>query len=321
MDASWEEAVSRGDAQTARTLLAQGTDIDSRDRFGQTALMLAAHAGHREIVELLIAHRANLNVTAKFGLSALMLAIVAGHTEIAILLARAGADLSLRGSGAPGFAGKTAYDLAAELRHAEAVGSFDARPIEAMMDSNDARCAEHRKFKMIDAAFRTGDLAALRSAVDNPADIPNGTMPMTIGPCLEYAIYHSPLPFVRTLLEIGANPNPEDHIGFPPLIAALSCSHPHPGSPGRIDVLEILKLLLEFKADPNQRGINDYTALHMAVGERNLGAVQLLLQSGADPRLRMRIDECETPREMAERAELVEIAELLAEQVARLSNI
>jgi ankyrin repeat protein len=113
MDTSWEEAVSRGDAQTARTLLAQGT-VDSHDRFGQTALMLAAHAGHREIVELLIAHRVNLNVTAKFGLSALMLAIVAGHTEIATLLARAGADLSLRGSGAPGFSGKTAHDLAAE---------------------------------------------------------------------------------------------------------------------------------------------------------------------------------------------------------------
>jgi ankyrin repeat protein len=189
-----------------------------------------------------------------------------------------------------------------------------------MMDSNDARCAEYRKFKMIDAAFRAGDLAALRAAVDDPADIPNGTMPMTIGSCLEYAIYHSPLPFIRTLLEIGANPNPEDHIGFPPLIAALSCSHPHPGSPGRKDVLEILRLLLEFKADPNQRGINDYTALHMAVGERNLAAVQLLLQAGADPRLRTRIDECETPREMAERAGLVEIAEFLAAQEARLGD-
>jgi ankyrin repeat protein len=114
MDAAWEAAVTSGNVQTARTLLAQGTDIDSRDRFGQTALMLAAHGRHREIVELLLAHRADLNVTAKFGLSALMLAIVAGHTEIAILLARAGADQSLRGSGAPGFAGKTAYDLAAE---------------------------------------------------------------------------------------------------------------------------------------------------------------------------------------------------------------
>ena len=64
------------------------------------------------MVELLVEHRANLDVTAKFGLSALMLAIVAGHAEIAELLVRAGADVSLRGSGAPGFAGKTAGDLA-----------------------------------------------------------------------------------------------------------------------------------------------------------------------------------------------------------------
>ena len=114
MDATWEQAVRGTDVQAVRVLLAQGTDIDSRDRYGQTALMLAAHAGQRELVEMLIAHRANLNVTAKFGLSALMLAIVAGHEEIAILLAQSGADLSLRGSGAPGFADKTAYDLALE---------------------------------------------------------------------------------------------------------------------------------------------------------------------------------------------------------------
>lgn len=114
MDAEWEQAVRCADVEAVRTLLARGTDIDSRDRYGQTALMLAAHAGQREIVETLIAHRANLNVTAKFGLSALMLAIVAGHEGIAILLGQSGADLSLRGSGAPGFANKTAYDLAVE---------------------------------------------------------------------------------------------------------------------------------------------------------------------------------------------------------------
>jgi ankyrin repeat protein len=76
--------------------------------------MLASHAGHREVVEILIAHWANLNITAKFGLSALMLALVAGHAEVARLLVKAGADLSLRGTGVPGFADKTAYDLAVE---------------------------------------------------------------------------------------------------------------------------------------------------------------------------------------------------------------
>lgn len=170
------------------------------------------------------------------------------------------------------------------------------------------RCAEYEQFKRIDAAFRAGDIAALRNAVDDPAAVPNGPMPLTIGSCLEYAIYHSPVGFIRTLLEIGADPNPPDHAGFPPLIAALSCSRPQPGAPGRQDVIEILELLLAFKSDPNQRGINDYTPLHMAVSERNLPAVELLLTSGADPRLRTRIDECETAREMAEHAGLHEIA-------------
>jgi hypothetical protein len=45
--------------------------------------------------------------------------------------------------------------------------------------------------------------------------------------------YHSPISFIRTLLDIGADPNPIDHAGFPPLIAALSCSRPQPGSAGR----------------------------------------------------------------------------------------
>ena len=114
MDAAWEDAIKRGDVQIVHDLLGRGAEVDARDRYGQTALMLATHAGHREVVETLIAHRANLNITAKFGLSALMLALVAGHAEIARVLAKAGTDLSLRGSGAPGFAGKTAYDLAVE---------------------------------------------------------------------------------------------------------------------------------------------------------------------------------------------------------------
>jgi hypothetical protein len=66
--------------------------------------------------------------------------------------------------------------------------------------------------------------------------------------------------------------------------------------------------VLSFGVDPNQRGINDYTPLHMAVAERNLLAVHILLDGGADPGLRTRIDECETPLEMAEAAGLAGFA-------------
>ena len=179
------------------------------------------------------------------------------------------------------------------------------------MKSDEERCAEADQFKKIDAAFRGGDLAALRAAVDDPSVVPNGPMPLAIGRCLEYAVYHSPLAFVRTLLEAGADPNPADHAGFPPLIAALSCSRSQPGSPARPDVPAMLRLLLDFGADANQRGINDYTPLHMAVAERNIEAVTLLLAAGADPDLPTRIDDCETPVEMAARAGSHEIVALL----------
>lgn len=112
MDVCWEEAVRRGDADVMRDLLSRGINPNARDPHGQTGLMLAAHAGHLAAVQLLVDHGVDLNVTAKFGLSAVMLAVIAGHKEIARVLARAGADLRLRGTGAPGFAGKTAADLA-----------------------------------------------------------------------------------------------------------------------------------------------------------------------------------------------------------------
>jgi len=112
MRSEWHEAAVAGDASLTERLLADGEAIDARDRYGQTALMLAAVRGRKAAVEVLLAHGADLNVTAKYGLSALMLAIVNRHAEVAAALIAAGADTSLRGTGAPGFANKTAADLA-----------------------------------------------------------------------------------------------------------------------------------------------------------------------------------------------------------------
>jgi len=84
------------------------------------------------------------------------------------------------------------------------------------------------------------------------------------------------------------------------------------GTRRRADVDDIIRLLLSHGADPNQRGLNDYTPLHMAVAERQPVAIRMLLDAGADPDLRTRIDDCETPLEIAEAAGLSAIAQLLA---------
>ena len=118
------------------------------------------------------------------------------------------------------------------------------------MTRDEERCAEARKFQQSSAAFKNGDLEALRAAVDDPALVPNGTMPLAIGTCLVYAIYHSPLTFIHTLLKIGADPNASVDDGFPPLIAALSCLRETPGSRKRTDVEEILRTTAHFRRGP-----------------------------------------------------------------------
>ena len=177
--------------------------------------------------------------------------------------------------------------------------------------TDDERCQESRRVMVIDEAFRRGDLAALRAAVDDPALVPNGEMPLGIGPCLTYAIYHSPLAFIRELLAEDADPNHPADDGFPPLLAAISSGRAAPGATGRTDVEAIVELLLKHGADPNQRGINDWTALHMAVAERNLLVAYRLLRAGADPELRTRIDDFESPIDMARASGLEAFVDLL----------
>jgi uncharacterized protein len=112
MTREWHDAVRRGSLNDLDRLLKSGHDIDARDGHGQTALMLAAAEGHGEVVGWLIERGAALDHTAKYGLSALMLAVVRGRADVVRRLADAGAGIGLHGTGAPGFAGKTAMDLA-----------------------------------------------------------------------------------------------------------------------------------------------------------------------------------------------------------------
>jgi ankyrin repeat protein len=129
LNREWEAAAKLGDASALAAQLAAGAEADALDRFGQSALMLAARGGHLEAVQVLIDARADLDVTAKFGLSATMLAVVNHHVAVARALAAAGANLALLGSGAPGFFGKSAVDLARERNLHDLVADLETMSV------------------------------------------------------------------------------------------------------------------------------------------------------------------------------------------------
>jgi ankyrin repeat protein len=158
--------------------------------------------------------------------------------------------------------------------------------------SLDDRCERHRLFQAIDDAIKAGDLEALKLALGNSPSWFDEPMPheLGLGHPLQYAIYWSPLGFIDGLIAAGSSVNYEDAGGFPALIAALSTDR-H----GRGDQLDVLKLLIRRGADLNWRGLNDWTPLHYATWSRDLQALRLLLDAGADPTMRTRIDDLTTP--------------------------
>lgn len=86
-------AVSTGDPQLVRMLLRHGANPSLGSNDQQTPLIIAAHHGYVEIVQLLIAAGANVNASeARYGFTALSSAAKEGHGYIVGILLAAGAD-------------------------------------------------------------------------------------------------------------------------------------------------------------------------------------------------------------------------------------
>lgn len=81
-------AVEKCDTETVFQLLHEGALVNEIDfLFGETALMIAAEHGSKDVVKLLIDHKAQLDIKDKEGLSALDRAIHKGHKDVVALLA------------------------------------------------------------------------------------------------------------------------------------------------------------------------------------------------------------------------------------------
>jgi hypothetical protein len=86
-------AARRGDAAAVKSLLDRGVDVNTKFRYGATALSYASDKGHLEVVKLLLERKADANVKDTFyGATPLIWAAQKGYTKIVEALLDAGAE-------------------------------------------------------------------------------------------------------------------------------------------------------------------------------------------------------------------------------------
>ncbi len=88
--------VRHGRVADVAAAVSSGVDVDIRDRFGNTPLVVAAQNDRKRISKLLVKAGADLNAANVAGNSALHYCYAYGHFDLAEFLQRKGADVSVR---------------------------------------------------------------------------------------------------------------------------------------------------------------------------------------------------------------------------------
>jgi ankyrin repeat protein len=90
------EAVKRGRLFLASLLLETGVDIETKDRFGNTSLLLATKNHHEDTVKMLLSEGANPNLQDLFKNTPLITAAICEKLDILKMLLENGANMDLR---------------------------------------------------------------------------------------------------------------------------------------------------------------------------------------------------------------------------------
>ena len=116
---SIHDVVLDGNIEAVKQHIADGTDVNAKNKYGRTPLHRAASLGRREIAGLLIANGADVNANS-YGWTPLHNAASWGRKEIVELLIAGGADVNAKDN-----AGTTPLDWAIkqifQTRHSPAV--------------------------------------------------------------------------------------------------------------------------------------------------------------------------------------------------------
>lgn len=80
------QAASDGDPEEVSRLLGLGVQVNTKDRWGWTAMSMAAYGGHEEVARVLISHRASLDHRDVDDDTPLTLALNKGHRNLVLMI-------------------------------------------------------------------------------------------------------------------------------------------------------------------------------------------------------------------------------------------
>ena len=314
-------AARTGSPDAVRALLAAGADPDARERREQTALMWAASEGHLDVVDALLAAGADVRASLASGFNPLFFAVREGNVDVVHRLLAAGVDvnavLERVKDGPDAVVNNASYrpvdDGMSPLLLAVRNGHFElaVELIEAGADPNDQRTGFSPLHTMSwvrkpDASDRgdpppigsgnlTGlqfarELAALGADVNlrlNSAIRPPHTasrLGMEGATAFLMAADRADVPFMKLLLELGADPFVPNVEGSTPLMAAagLGTTAPEEEAGSEAEARDAVRLLLELGADVDAVDDNGDTAMHGAAFASFPTVVQQLADHGAD---------------------------------------
>jgi ankyrin repeat protein len=304
-------AVYNGDVAEVRRLLKAGANVSLANNYGATPMSLAAEVGNAEIIKLLLEAGANANSPNADGQTALLAVARTGNVEAAELLVKHGATVDAKER----WGGQTALMWASARRHPKMMQFLISKGADVNARSIDRDYQRHvtaeGRPKSLDAggltpllyAARENCMACVKVLLDNKADIdlpdPDGVSPVLL------AIMNSNWDLAKQLIQAGADVNQWDIFGEAPLFTAVGQRNQLSGGHGSIDPLNettglaIVRMLLERGANPNMqlffrpanvRGSTNTrgsTPLIRAANNADLEVVKLLLQHGADARIKM----------------------------------
>ena len=275
----------------ATQLVDAGASVYATNRHGVTPLTLAATNGSPRVVELLLSSGADANTTLPGGETVLMTAARTGSAESVALLLEHGADVDA----VEGWRGQTALMWAAAQEQPAAA--------RALIRSGAAVHARSEGgFTPLLFTAREGHIETLRVLLDGAADaddtLPNGTSALVL------AIYNAHYDLAEVLLEAGAKPNASDQ-GWTSLHQVvwtrrpnLGRNPPFPVPSGRLNDLDMARILVVHGADPNARQTQEprdgnrnvldrigATPFLLAAKAADIEMMQALTALGADPML------------------------------------